>query len=445
MSEVIRIRKGLDLHLHGEAAMGESLLTIEPQRVAIVPDDFQGFVPRLLKKEGDLIEAGEALAYDKNSTSVVVCSPISGKVEKIVRGERRKILAITIVPDSSKARKTFDVKAIASDPKQALLDAGLWAMFTQRPYGVIPSPDICPRDIFVSCFDSSPLAPSRSLMIENSRHLFEKGVEVLSQLTAGTVYLGCRKEAIIETPHSTTTVYEGPHPAGNAGVQIAQIKPVNKGETVWTIEPETVVKIGGLFTEGYVDYSCIVGITGELVEKPRYVKTIQGAAISDLLKGNIKEGIAPRIIAGNPLTGKLANLDGFLRYPYRQITVIPEVTNDCELLGWASLSTKKYSAGRTFFSWLMPKKKKYHFDAKINGGERAIIMSGEYDKMLPMDIYSEFLIKAIIARDIDKMEQLGIYEVVPEDFALCEFIDTSKLELQRIVREGLDYLRKEMN
>ncbi len=445
MSEVIRIRKGLDLHLHGEAAMGESLLTIEPQRVAIVPDDFQGFVPRLLKKESDLIEAGEALAYDKNSTSVVVCSPISGKVEKIVRGERRKILAITIVPDSSKARKTFDVKAIASDPKQALLDAGLWAMFTQRPYGVIPSPDICPRDIFVSCFDSSPLAPSRSLMIESCRHLFEKGVEVLSQLTAGTVYLGCRKEAIIETPHSTTTVYEGPHPAGNAGVQIAQIKPVNKGETVWTIEPETVVKIGGLFTEGYVDYSCIVGITGELVEKPRYVKTIQGAAIRDLLKGNIKEGITPRIIAGNPLTGKLTNLDGFLRYPYRQITVIPEVTNDCELLGWASLSAKKYSAGRTFFSWLMPKKKKYHFDAKINGGERAIIMSGEYDKMLPMDIYSEFLIKAIIARDIDKMEQLGIYEVVPEDFALCEFIDTSKLELQRIVREGLDYLRKEMN
>ena len=270
-------------------------------------------------------------------------------------------------------------------------------------------------------------------------------MEVLSKLTAGTVYIGCRKENLIETDFSESFIVSGPHPAGNAGTQIASIRPVNKGDVVWTIEPETVVKIGKLFTDGYVDWSCVVAITGEAVKKPAIVRATEGICISALLKDNVNVDKSPRIISGNVLTGTNVGPSGYLRFPFRQVTVIPEIINDCEMLGWASLSPKKYSASRTFFSWLAPKTRKYHFDAKINGGERAIIMAGEYDKVFSMDIYAEFLIKAIIARDIDKMEQLGIYEVVPEDFALCEFIDTSKLELQKIVREGLDYLKKEMN
>ena len=447
MPDIIKIRKGLDLNLFGNAT-GEisDLHDGISNEFAIIPDDFCGITPKLLKKEGDSVIAGEAVFFDKANPEIVVSSPVSGKISRIERGERRKIISVRIEADTSdKQRKTFQIEETVKSVKQTLLASGLWAMFRQRPYGTVPDPAISPRDIFISTFDSAPLAPECTFISDNRTDSFIKGVEILSRLTDGNVYLGCRSNRIIETPHSKTFIFNGPHPAGNAGTQIAAVKPVNKGETVWTIDADTVMRIGHLFSEGFVDYSCVVAITGESALPPSLIRTTAGIALKDLLKDHIEYPASLRIISGNVLTGTKEGLDGFLRYPFRQVTVIPEISNDCEFLGWASLSPRKYSAGRTFFSWLAPKKKKFHFDAKINGGERAIIMAGEYDTVFPMDIYAEFLIKAIIARDIDKMEQLGIYEVVPEDFALCEFIDTSKLPLQKIVRDGLEYLKKEMN
>lgn len=444
MPKLIRIKRGLDLRMIGEAQGQIAESPFPSKNFAIVPDDFFGMSPKILKKEGAHVKAGEAILQDKNTPEIIVASPINGTIAEVRRGDRRKIEAVVISADDTQEHLTFSTDEL-TDVKTALLKSGLWATFRQRPYGTIPDPNISPRDIFISTFDSSPLAPSHTLLIDGNEDLFRKGVKILAGLTTGSVHIGCRKDNAIETSHSVTTVFEGPHPAGNAGVQIANTIPINKGDVVWTIEPETVVKIGRLFTNGVVDYSCIVAITGELIKKPMFIKSTEGASIESLLNGNIIANKTPRIISGNVLTGSKVDYNGFLRFPYRQITVIPEISNDCEMLGWASFSPNKFSASRTFFSWLESKKKKFHFDAKINGGERAIIMSGEYDKVFPMDIYTEFLVKAIIARDIDKMEQLGIYEVVPEDFALCEFIDTSKLELQKIVREGLDYLRKEMN
>lgn len=444
MSKLIKIKKGLDLKLLGGVTEQVAALDITSRNFAIVPDDYPGFTPKLIKKEGEHVLAGEAVLHDKNQPEIVIASPVSGTVKAVIRGARRKIEYLAITADDRQEYQSFEKEDLA-DVKSALLKSGLWATFRQRPYGIVPSIDKSPRDIFISTFDSSPLAPSHTLLIDGNEALFNKGIEILFQLTEGKVHIGCRKEAVYETPSSETTVFEGPHPAGNAGTQISAINPVNKGETVWTIEPETVVKIGHLFEKGFVDYSCLVAITGEMVKKPMIVKTTEGSQIADIIADNINTDKEARIISGNVLTGINVGSNGFLRFPFRQVTVIPEIINDCEMLGWASLSTNKYSASHTFFSWLAGKNKRYHFDAKINGGERAIIMAGEYDKVFPMDIYAEFLIKAIIARDIDKMEQLGIYEVVPEDFALCEFIDTSKLELQKIVREGLDYLGKEMN
>lgn len=444
MSKLIKIKKGLDLKLLGGLSEQVAALTITSKDFAIVPDDYHGFTPKLIKKEGEHVLAGEAVLHDKNQPEIVIASPVSGTVTSVVRGARRKIEYVAITADDRQEHQSFDKKDL-TDAKSALLKSGLWATFRQRPYGIVPSTEKSPRDIFISTFDSSPLAPSHTLLLNDNEEFFNKGIEVLSRLTDGKVHIGCREEAVYEAAQAETTVFCGPHPAGNAGTQISAIKPVNKGETVWAIEPETVVKIGQLFENGFVDHTCMVAVTGEMVKKPMVVKTTEGIKIADIVADNISDGNKARIISGNVLTGTNVGLDGYLRFPFRQVTVIPEIINDCEMLGWASLSTKKYSASHTFFSWLAGKNKRYHFDAKINGGERAIIMAGEYDKVFPMDIYAEFLIKAIIARDIDKMEQLGIYEVVPEDFALCEFIDTSKLELQKIVREGLDYLRKEMN
>ncbi len=438
----IKLKKGYDLNLEGEIANESVKQANAPQQCAIVPDDFNGITPRLDKKEGETVAAGEVVYHDKTHDSIKVVSPVGGTIKAINRGNRRKIESIVIECDTNGKVREFDVK---TSPKELLLESGLWAMLRQRPYDVVPSPEVKPRDIFVTCFDSAPLAPSFKIVLGDDEQYINKGVEMLSKLTDGNVYLGCNPTHVIEASGAITNVFEGPHPAGNAGVQIANIKPVNKGEVVWTLNVITLAKIGKLFATGKVDFSTTVGITGSEVVKPEYIKTIAGVPMSDLVRGNINEnGKAKRYISGNVLTGKQVTTDGYLRAPYCQLTVIPEVEKEDEFMGWASLSPKKFSVYRDFTSWIFGNKKPVKMDAKINGGERAIVMSGEYDRMLPMDIYSEFLIKAIIAFNIDKMEQLGIYEVAPEDFALAEYADTSKLELQRIVREGLDKMRKEV-
>lgn len=439
---LIKLKKGFDLNLKGKITLDQVGDETASTSFAIIPDDFTGIIPRMDKKEGEAVMAGEAIYHDKNDERIKVTSPVSGTLKQVVRGERRKIMAIVIEPDGKNNNKTLDTK---ENPKAILLESGLWAMIRQRPYDIVPNADIRPRDIFITAFDSAPLAPSLSVVMGENRKYLKKAVEVLSTITDGKVYLGCRANDFIDDTGAVVNTFSGPHPAGNAGVQVANIKPVNKGEVVWTLDVVTAVRIGKLFETGIVDYSTVVAITGPGVNEPCYVKATMGCTMSSLLDGRLADDDKEkRIISGNVLTGVKESIDGYLHAPYRHITVINEINKKDEFMGWASLSPKKYSIYRVFTSWLLGRHKEVNLDAKLNGGERAIVLSGEYDRMLPMDIYAEFLIKAIIAFDIDKMEQLGIYEVAPEDFALAEFADTSKLELQRIVREGLDKMRAEM-
>ena len=436
---IIKLKKGYNLNLKGGITDASIVDAPLAQSYAIVPDDFSGIVPRLEKKEGEHVAAGEAVYHDKANEAIKICSPVCGTVKEVRRGERRKIEAIIIEPDGGNDCAAIDT----SDAKSALLNSGLWALLRQRPYDVVPSPDVTPRDIFVTCFDSAPLAADWKLFTDGNAEIIKKGLQALKSLTSGNVYLGCCPGNVIDSDH--TVVFDGPHPAGNAGIQAANIRPVNKGEVVWTTDIITVMRIGKLMSTGKVDFSTIVAVTGEKATKPQLVKCIAGAPVASVVAGAVDVNDAnTRIISGNVLTGTHIAASDYIRAPYRQITAIPNIAVEDEFMGWASVSPKKFSVYRSFTSWLFGNRKAASFDAKINGGERAIVMAGEYDRMIPMDIYAEFLLKAIITFDIEKMEQLGIYEVAPEDFALAEYADTSKLELQSIVRNGLNRLRAEM-
>ncbi|MBR5638570.1 MAG: Na(+)-translocating NADH-quinone reductase subunit A [Muribaculaceae bacterium] len=439
---LIKLRKGFDLNLKGKIT-SEIVAEASPSDTyAVVPDDFTGTIPRMEKKEGEKVAAGEALYHDKNNEKIKFTSPVSGTVKQVMRGDRRKILAVVIEPDYEGRSVTFDTR---ENPKALLLESGLWPMLRQRPYDIVPNSNARPRDIFITAFDSAPLAPSLKMILGDDEKYLSKAVEVLSTMTDGKVYMGCSHTEPITDTGAETNTFSGPHPAGNVGVQIANVKPVNKGEVVWTLDVITAARIGKLFETGKMDYSTIVAVNGPGVEEPAYIKATMGCSLHSLLDDRLSDnGKEPRIISGNVLTGVKETIDGHLHAPYRHVTVINEINNKDEFMGWASLSPKKYSIYRVFTSGFFGRHKEVDLDAKLNGGERAIVLSGEYDNMLPMDIYAEFLIKAIIAFDIDKMEQLGIYEVAPEDFALAEYADTSKLELQRIVREGLDKMRAEM-
>ena len=439
----VRLKKGFDINLLGGIEGTDVAFTSPARSVAVVPDDFHGIIPRMEKKEGEHVTAGEPLYHDKNYEDIKVVSPVSGTVKEVRRGERRHIEAIVITPEGSNDAVSHDIKG---DATQVLLASGLWVMLRQRPYDIVPVPGVRPRDVFVTAFDSAPLAPDLDVVLGNRREYISKGVEVLNGLTDGKVYIGVRDGQNIEAPGAEVNTFVGPHPAGNAGVQAANLDPVNKGETVWTLDIVTLARIGELFTTGKVGHDTVVAVNGEQVKAPRYVQTVMGAELTTLLKDQLKEDACEsRIISGNVLTGVKVEPEGWLRAPYRHVTVIPENSHPDEFMGWASIAPSRFSIYHTFTTWLRGLKRPVSMDSRIKGGERAIVRTGEYDAMLPMDIYAEFLIKAIISGDIDKMEQLGVYEIAPEDFALAEFADTSKLELQRIVREGLDKLRAEMS
>lgn len=395
-----------------------------------------------------MVKAGEALFVDKNHPEVKFVSPVSGKVALVERGARRKVMSIRVEATGNEV-VDFGKKNVASldgaQVKEALLEAGLFAFFKQRPYDVVPNPEVAPRAIFVSAFDSQPLAPDFEYVLNGQEADFQTGLDALAKLAP--TYLGVSAKqtsaALTQAKGVTVTVFDGPHPAGNVGVQINHIAPVNKGEVVWTLGAEEVIFIGRLFNNGQVDFTRTIAVAGSEVNTPAYARVKVGALIGDVLKDRLSEGKSLRIINGNVLTGYKTSLEGFVGAHATELTVIPEGDDVHEMLGWIMPRFDQYSTSRSYFSWLLGKKE-YTIDARVKGGERHMIMSGEYDRVFPMDIMPEYLIKAIIAGDIDRMEALGIYEVAPEDFALCEFVDSSKLELQRIVREGLDALRKEM-
>ena len=447
MANVIKLRKGLDIDLKGKAAR-EKLTLKMAEEYALTPDSFVGMVPKVVVKEGDHVKAGEALFVNKQCPDVKFASPVSGVVSAVVRGERRKVLCVKVKADKEQEYVDFGKKNLSElngdDVKNALLEAGLFGFINQLPYAVSTTPDTMPKAIFVSALRDMPLAADFEYELEGSEQDFQTGLTALSKMAK--TYLGIgRKQtatALNDAKDVDVNIFDGPCPAGNVGVQVNHLDPVNKGEVVWTVDPSAVIFFGRLFNHGKVDMRRLVAIVGSEVKKPAYVDSIIGAQVASLIDGNIEESRKVRIINGNVLTGKPCSKEDFLGAHTSEITVIPEGDDADEMLGWIMPRFNQFSVNRSYFSWLLGKKE-YALDARVKGGERRIIMSGEYDKVLPMDIYGEYLIKAIITGDIDRQEALGIYEVSPEDFALAEFVDSSKLELQRIVREGLNILRKE--
>ena len=445
MANVIKLCKGLDIHLQGQAQ--EKKIQLKSNgRYALVPDDFEGVTPKVVVKEGDIVKAGEALFVNKQFPEVKFASPVSGKVVAVERGERRKVLCVKVEADAQQSFVDYGKKDVSSlDGKavmEALLAAGLFGYINQLPYAVSTNPSVMPKAIFVSALRDKPLACNFEYEVKGQEQDFQTGLTALSKIAK--TYLGVGEgSALTNMKDAEVNVFVGKCPAGNVGVQVNHVDPVNKGEVVWTIgDPTVVLFIGRLFNTGKVNLTRTVALCGSEVKAPAYVDMLVGEELSTLLSNSYDASKRVRIINGNVLTGKPTTKEGFLGAHSSEITVIPEGDDTDEMLGWIMPRLKQFSVSRSYFSWHCGKKE-YALDARVKGGERHIIMSGEYDKVLPMDIYGEYLIKAIISGDIDRQEALGIYEVAPEDFALAEFVDSSKLELQRIVREGLNVLRKE--
>lgn len=447
MSEVIKIKKGLNIPLKGKAekVFGQSRL---PGLFALKPTDFHGVVPKMVAKEGDPVKIGTVLFFDKYHPEVKFVSPVSGTVKSVNRGERRRILEVVVESDGKDEFVEFGTADLGSMSREAviarLLEAGAWPYIRQRPYNVIANAAETPRSIFISGFDSAPLAPDLDFILSGQEDAFKKGIEVLQKLCQD-IHLALSSESASKVYQNLNGVqihrFSGPHPAGNVGVQIHKVAPINKGEKIWTIQPQEIVSIGKLFATGKHDFSRGIVVAGSEVLTPAYYRYRLGASVTELLRDNTTSE-SLRYISGNVLTGDQIENDGFLGFYNAQLTVIPE-GDEHEFLGWALPGFGKFSMSRSYFSWLCSKKE-YSLNANLHGGHRAIVVSGQYDKVMSMDILPEHLFKAILTDDLDKMEQLGIYEVVEEDVALCEFVCTSKMELQALLRSGIDLMIKEL-
>lgn len=447
MGQSFKIKKGLKINLIGEA---EKVLTNSTSdSYAIKPTDFHGVNPKMMLKEGAEVLAGSPIFHEKTNADIQFTSPVSGEIAEIVRGAKRKILEIRIVADKEIKYKDFgsaDASSLDADAVKAkMLESGVWPFITQRPYSIVANPSDSPRAIFISAFDSAPLAADNDFISHEKENELQAGIDALSKLTNGKVYLGVKDQAG-SSPFSNLkgveqVSFSGNHPAGNVGVQINKIAPINKGEKVWTVDPQNVSLIGRLFLTGKYDASRIVALAGSEVSKPKYYRTVLGAAVKSLVDGNTSEG-HNRIISGNPLTGHDVGVDGYLGAFHSSVSVIPE-NDESRFLGWLTPNFDKFSMSRSFFSWLSPNKK-YALNTCMNGEDRAFVVTGQYEKVFPFDIYPVQLLKAIMTKDLENMENLGIYEVAPEDFALCEFVCTSKLPLQQTVREGLDLMIEEV-
>jgi Na+-transporting NADH:ubiquinone oxidoreductase subunit A len=452
MSRVIRIKRGLNIPLKGEAEKVFSRVH-QSETYAVKPIDFPGLTPKLLVSEGDSVKAGTPLFCDKYRPEILFTSPASGEVLNISRGERRRILEVVI--KSAECHEYIEFGK--ANPKslqrnevvQMLLSSGVWPFIRQRPYAIIANPNDTPRDIFISGFDSSPLAPDLDFAVMGEKEAFQMGIDALSMLTEGNIYLSLNNdyppnEVFAKATGVTINYFNGPHPAGNVGIQIHHLAPINKGEVVWTIDPLNVIILGRLFLKGIYDTTKVIALAGSEVAKPKYYITKAGASIKNLVHSNTTQPNEKlRFISGNVLTGSRIEPYGHIGMYDNMVTVIPE-GNHYEFFGWASPGFNKYSSTRTFFSKLIPDRK-YALHTNLNGGERAFVMTGQYDRVLPMDIFPMHLLKAILAGDIEKIENLGIYEVAEEDFALCEYVCTSKTEVQRIIRDGIEMMIKELN
>lgn len=447
MSQTIKLRKGLNIKLKGSAK--EHVVSLDtPATVALKPTDFPGLTPKLKVKAGVEVKTGEPLFYDKYHPEVVFTAPVGGTVVSVNRGERRKVLEIVIEVDSAKEAAEFekaDPTSLGKEKiKEQLLGSGMWPFIKRRPYGIIASPEETPKAIYVSTFDTAPLAPNYDFVMKDQLGAFQTGINALSQLTEGKVVLGTQPGSIFSSVKNVEiNQFEGPHPAGNVGVQIANTEPINKGDVIWTVNVQDVAMIGRLFETGVADFSRVVALTGSEIENPQYVKTYMGVPVSDVIGDGLKKSdYNQRYISGNVLTGTKVDTANYLGFYDNQFTVIPE-GDEYEFMGWATPGVDKFSSSKTFLSSLV-KKKEYEMNANLHGGVRAFVLSGQYEKLLPMDVLPVHLLKAILVNDIDKMEQLGIYEVVEEDLALCEYACTSKVNVQDIIRKGINTMIKEL-
>lgn len=451
MSKVIKLKKGLDIKLNGEAEK-----VVHPfcnaTHYALKPTDFRALTPKLTVKVGDEVKAGDALFVDKAHPEILFTSPVSGKVEEIRRGERRKLLEIVVKADSEIRYREFDKADVNSLSKEEIIsrlkESGIWPVIKQRPYDIIANPASTPKAIFVSAFDSAPLAPDYDVVLNGQEKELQAGFDCLRKLCGKDVNLNLHANTpgtsvFTKLAHVEINYFAGPHPAGNPGIQINHLNPINKGEIVWVVNIQDVAIIGRLFTQGRYDAHKIIALAGSEVKNPAYYRCITGASIANLTHEKLKGNGEERIISGNVLTGTKVDKTGFLGFYDNMITVIPE-GNHYEFLGWAAPGFNKFSASKLFPSFLCPKKR-YTLDTNYHGERRAFVVSGQYEQVLPMDIYPVYLLKAILAQDIDQMEQLGIYEIAPEDLALCEFVCTSKTPVQQIVSEGIELMMKETN
>ena len=450
MSKSIKIRKGADIRLTGEAQ-----LKIDQADTADVyalrPPNFHGLVPKLCVKAGEQVKAGEPLFFDKSNENIMFCSPVSGEVAEVVRGEKRRILEVRVLADRSNDYKDMGAVKPSSlkldDLKAKMLDAGLWPFMRQRPYDIVANPHEQPKAIFISGFDSAPLAPDTDFVMKDKMADFQAGIDALKVLADGKkVHLSYKKGSTVLKATQGVELHEidGPHPAGNVGVQIHHINPINKGEVVWYVNYQDVANIGRVLTSGKFDIHRAVAFTGANMNEAKYFNVRIGACLKKELASQVAIDNT-RIISGNVLTGETIANDGFLGYFDQQVTAIPEGNEPLFMLtkGWLSLGFDKFSLSKSYPTWILPKNKKFNLTTNSNGEERAFVVTGQYEKVFPFDIYPVQLVKSILVNDIDRMEQLGIYEVGPEDFALCEYVCTSKIDVQNIVRNGLDVLRAE--
>jgi len=453
MSKIVKLKKGFDINLAGKAEKKISD-SPQPETFALKPTDFVGMKrPKLLVAEGDNVKAGTPVLYDKMQENVMFCSPVSGEIVEVKRGAKRKILEIKILADKEVEYESFtaytvsDLTNLSRDEVQAqMLKGGVWPNIIQRPYGVVANENDTPKAIFVSTFDSHPLAADLSYTLKDDAEAFKTGISILKKFTEGMVHVNHDLKAEVSAVFSAADAAQhnkvsGPHPAGNVGVQIHHIDPVNKGEVVWTVSPYGVAQIGKLFMNGQYDASRLVAVAGSEVSAPQYHKTYTGAAINKMIDGNLKQDNV-RFISGNALTGERIHDNGYLGFYSNLLSILPE-GDHAEFLGWIKPKKDTLSFHRAFglLSFLNGKDKEYVLDTNTNGEPRAFVQTGTFEQVVPMDIYPTYLIKAIMAEDFDNMEALGIYEIVEEDLALCEYIDVSKHEVQDIVREGLELMQ----
>ena len=450
MSNNIYLKKGLNIPIAGAAAQTTKKVIV-PDVLALKPTDFRGLVPKLLVKEGDKVLAGTPVMADKMSQNILFTSPVSGVVAEVVRGEKRKLLEVRIKADAEQEYVDFGSKRVADlsaeQIKEAILAAGLWPAIMQRPYGIIANPEVTPKAVFVSAFSTAPLAADPAFTLRDDLSNIQTAIDALGKMTGKKVHLSLNAETYSGSPfHKLTNVvthtFSGKHPAGNVGVQIHHICPIRKGETVWTVSLTMLAAIGKLFNTGKLDLKRKIAVTGPKVKTPAYVDGYPGISMKDINEfyGNPAE---LRFVSGDVLTGTNVGAEGYLGFHDNQITILEE-GDKYELLGWAKpFRPKLFSASRTYFSWLTPNKK-YDMDTNLHGGPRAFVVNDVYNKVLPMDLYPVHLLKACLANDIDGMEKFGIYEVLEEDFALCEFVCPSKIEVQQILSDGIALMLKEM-